>query len=153
MQSKRMAVLACAILISAVGFTVSKIRLAKKAELPDKICTLTFDTTTIYKVPQARTVPQMQRGLSNLLDVGNGMLFTWPDEAVRAFWMKDTQTPLSIAFIKASGEVTQIEDMEPNSEKIILSNHAVSDALEVKRGEFKRLGIRLGSKLIKSVCK
>ena len=43
----------------------------------------------------------------------DGMLFVYPDEAQRSFWMKNTILPLSIAFVSQSGSIVHIADMEP----------------------------------------
>src|SRR5574341_2349311 len=45
------------------------------------------------------------------LEDNGGMLFIFPRQKILSFWMKDTRIPLSIAFIKADGRITQIESM------------------------------------------
>ena len=42
----------------------------------------------------------------------DGMLFVYPDEAQRSFWMKNTILR-SIAFVSQSGSIVHIADMEP----------------------------------------
>ena len=43
-----------------------------------------------------------------------GCSLSIPDEAVRAFWMKNTRIPLSIAFADAEGVIIAIMDMFPD---------------------------------------
>ncbi|PIN85860.1 hypothetical protein COV19_07690 [Candidatus Woesearchaeota archaeon CG10_big_fil_rev_8_21_14_0_10_44_13] len=43
-----------------------------------------------------------------------GMLFIFPDENYRSFWMKNTLVPLDIVFISGNGTIVDIkEDFEP----------------------------------------
>jgi uncharacterized membrane protein (UPF0127 family) len=42
-----------------------------------------------------------------------GMLFVYPDEEERSFWMRNTLIPLSIAFIDSEGRIVDIKDMKP----------------------------------------
>ncbi len=81
------------------------------------------------------------------LDKDHGMLFIYPQEQNLSFWMKNTQIPLSIAFINSSEVITQIESMVPYS----LLSHASKDkarfALEMEEGWFIKNGIKAGSKV------
>jgi hypothetical protein len=43
----------------------------------------------------------------------SGMLFVYPSERPLSFWMKNTQIPLSIAFLDAGGRIINIETMIP----------------------------------------
>ena len=47
------------------------------------------------------------------LDGYDGMLFRFPDEAERYFWMRNTRIPLSIAFYSANGSFVSATDMQP----------------------------------------
>jgi uncharacterized membrane protein (UPF0127 family) len=58
--------------------------------------------------------------------------------------MKNTPLPLSIAFLSVEGRVTQIEDMEPFSERIIRSRLSVRYALEMRKGAFAEMGVSEG---------
>ena len=74
-------------------------------------------------VEVARTEPERERGLMGRKGIGprEGMIFVFDRDDHLSFWMKNTPTALSIAFLSAEGRVLQIEDMEPFSEKIIRS--------------------------------
>ena len=97
-------------------------------------------------VEVARTEAQRERGLMERKDLGprDGMIFVFDRDDHLAFWMKDTPTALSIAFISAEGKILQIEDMQPFSEAVIRSRIAARYALEMKRGSFAALGISEG---------
>ncbi|MEN0060991.1 MAG: DUF192 domain-containing protein [Myxococcota bacterium] len=78
------------------------------------------------------------------MDENRGMLFIYPDEAVRQFWMKNTHIPLSIAFANRKGKIVTISDMEPfdltRTSSFVPAKYAVEtnvgwfDKREVKHG-------------------
>lgn len=79
------------------------------------------------------------------LPEGKGMLFIYPDEKKRRLWMKNTPIPLSAAFIRNNGKITQIVHMEKtNSTKIYRSKERAKYALEVPLGWFEKNGIKTG---------
>ncbi len=97
-------------------------------------------------VEVARTEAQRERGLMERRDLGprDGMIFVFDRDDHLTFWMKDTPTPLSIAFISTEGRILQIEDMQPFSEAVIRSTFSARYALEMKQGAFGALGIKAG---------
>jgi len=97
--------------------------------------------TEVVATPEAR-----ERGLMGRTDLTDdtAMLFVFPDEQTRTFWMKDTPTALSIAFINKQGVVKEIHDMESFSLAPVASRHAVPYALEVVQGAFTRRGVQVG---------
>ncbi len=146
--------LKAALIVGVVVIGAANVLIQHKAQVaqPQTACTLQFNKATLLNVPQATTNAQRARGLSWQTDVGPGMLFSWPRDEVVSFWMKDTPTPLSIAFLDAHGNVVQIENMQPLSETTHTSKQAVREALEVKKGDLQRLGITVGSQLISRKC-
>jgi len=111
-------------------------------------CDLAFSNGLVLRdVPVARTPAEQSQGLSNRDDIGPGMLFAWPDARPVSFWMKDTFVPLSIGFFDASGVLFSIQDMTPQSLKSHPSVLPALHALELKQGDFQRLGIALGTRL------
>lgn len=78
---------------------------------------------------------------------GTGMLFIFEKDQVLNFWMKNTPHPLSIAYIDASGTITDILDMKPFSETSVTSSRSVRYALEVPQGFFKNTNIKQGDKV------
>ncbi|MDR1614568.1 MAG: DUF192 domain-containing protein, partial [Campylobacteraceae bacterium] len=97
------------------------------------LCTLEFDNgLRIEKLPQANTLKTKQKGLSNLDDIGVGMIFTWDKPKELSFWMKDTKIALSIGFFDDKGELFQIEDMEAYSLDKHYSAKEAKTALELK---------------------
>jgi uncharacterized protein len=76
-----------------------------------------------------------------------GMLFVFNENAVHCFWMKNTLIPLSIAFMRADGTVTDIDEMQAETE----NNHCPRNngvyALEMSTGWFTAKGIQPGMKI------
>lgn len=97
--------------------------------------------TEVVNTPATR-----EHGLMGRTDLTDAMamLFVFPDEQTRVFWMKDTPTPLSIAYISKQGVVKEILDMEPFSLAPVPSRYSVPFALEVKQGAFARRGVTVG---------
>jgi uncharacterized membrane protein (UPF0127 family) len=97
-------------------------------------------------VEVARTEAQREHGLMGRKDLGprDGMIFVFDRDDHLSFWMKDTPTALSIAFLSVDGRVLEIEDMQPFSEKTIRSRLSARYALEMRQGAFAELGIREG---------
>lgn len=97
-------------------------------------------------VKLAYTGEQQARGLKNItsLPEEQGMLFCYPEEKLLSFWMKDTNIPLSIAFIDKNKKITQIENLEPHNEVGVKTNAPAKWALEVNRDWFANNNIKVG---------
>jgi hypothetical protein len=77
-----------------------------------------------------------------------GMLFDFPDDHFRAFWMKNTPLPLDMVFIRADGTISSISpDAKPMSEEPITSREPVRAVLEINGGRAAALDIRPGEKV------
>ena len=94
----------------------------------------------------AATADERREGLMYREDLpeGTGMLFVFPDEAMRSFWMSNTYIPLDIAFISASNRVVDIKQMEPEDTSLTDSDAPAMYALEVIQGWFEARGIGVG---------
>ena len=76
-----------------------------------------------------------------------GMLFVFPDEQVRSFWMKDTIISLDIAFARADGTIVATHAMPPLTLRSFGSVEPAMFALEMAAGSFDRLGIAPGDQI------
>ncbi len=105
-------------------------------------------------VEVASSREQLSYGLMNRtsLPENYGMLFIFPNEEVRTFWMKDTFVDLSIGFFDKQKKLVDIQDMtavksvmeEPQTYS---SKKPAMYALEVPRGWFKKNNINPGEVL------
>ena len=77
----------------------------------------------------------------------HGMLFVHDAPRMLSFWMRNTYTPLSIAFIDARGRIINVEDMAPHDERLTWSAAPALYALEMKKGWFAQKGIGPGAEV------
>lgn len=94
----------------------------------------------------ARTQEERAQGLMYREQLGEdaGMLFIFPDNSVRGFWMQNTYIPLDIAFLDPSFRVVDIQQMEPMTTEQHTGRAPFSYALEVNQGWFEAHGVRVG---------
>lgn len=102
-----------------------------------------------FSVEVARTEEQRRKGLMHRSSLGEneGMLFVFQRDEHLSFWMKDTEIPLSLAYISADGTIREIHELEPFSKRPVESAYAVRYALELNRGAFERAGAEPGDAL------
>ncbi len=110
--------------------------------------TLTAGINVIHAEVAANEADREQ-GLMYRKSLANnaGMLFVFPDRAGHCFWMKNTLIPLSIAFIADDGTVTDVEEMQAETENNHCPTRAIRYALEMDKGWFSSHGIKPGSQI------
>lgn len=82
------------------------------------------------------------------LSEDGGMLFVFPRQEPRSFWMKNTPLPLDILFLAADGEIVAIvRDTTPFSTASINSIEPAKYALEVNAGYCARHGVNVGDRV------
>ncbi len=103
----------------------------------------------VIEVELADTPERRRRGLMfrEQLPDGAGMLFLFPADGSRGFWMRGTRLPLSIAFIGADGRIQEIRDLQPLDETIVRPADAYRWALEVNQGWFARNDVAVGDRV------
>lgn len=77
----------------------------------------------------------------------DGMLFVYPEAGTRSFYMRNTHIPLSIAYIKSDGTISEIVDLKPFDENSHPSKELVQFVLEMNKGWFADNGIKAGDKI------
>lgn len=74
------------------------------------------------------------------------MLFVFPSAEPRAFYMRNTLVPLSLAYIDPEGVIAEIHDLQPRDESSVPSQAVnIQFVLEVPQGWFKRHNISPGT--------
>jgi hypothetical protein len=98
----------------------------------------------------ALTPAQRQMGLMYRRDLASheGMLFVFEEAMPQCFWMKNTPTPLTIAFVADDGSIVNLADMKPFDESSHCSSKPVRYVLEMNQGWFAKRGIKPGFKLV-----
>ena len=121
----------------------------KKLETKDLEIKKASGQTVVINAELAKTEEEQMYGFMNRKNIpdGTGMLFIFKDDRIASFWMKNTPTPLSIAYIDYSGKIKDIFDMTPFSLATIVSTGYVRYALEVPQGWFEKNSIKVGDYL------
>ena len=101
-----------------------------------------------FNVELARTEEERARGLMQRAKLPrlSGMLFVYPDEKPRAFWMKNTLIPLDILFFDARGVLVGLqENARPFDLTPLPSGAPARFVLEINGGLAKTLRITKGA--------
>ncbi len=116
---------------------------ATVAQKPTALIAFGSDTLT---AEVARTQEERAQGLMYREELAEdaGMLFIFPDNAVRGFWMQNTYIPLDIAFLDPSFRVVDIQQMEPMTTEQHTGRAPFTYALEVNQGWFEAHGVQIG---------
>jgi uncharacterized membrane protein (UPF0127 family) len=111
---------------------------------PDHAWVIFGADTVVAEV--ARTADQRAEGLMYRQELpdGVGMLFVFETSEVRSFWMQNTYLALDIAFMDASFNVVDIQQMEPLTTDPHESAGPAMFALEVPQGWFAAHGVKVG---------
>jgi len=117
-----------------------------QAELP--VVSLTAGMYVI-KAEVAATPAAQERGLMyrKSMPANAGMLFVFEEKAGHCFWMRNTDLPLSIAFIADDGTIVNIADMAPQTDDNHCPKAAIRYALEMNKGWFAQKGLKAGAKI------
>lgn len=118
---------------------------APRRPAPDRAWVIFGSDTVVAEV--ARTPDERAQGLMyrEELPDGTGMLFVFPDEGVRSFWMNNTYVALDIAYMDAAFRVVDVQRMEPNTTAPHESAAPAMFALEVPAGWFAAHGVTVGA--------
>lgn len=121
-----------------------------QAAAPKDLATMKIGDATAY-VEFALTEAERQHGLMHRprMSADDGMLFAYPHEGYRSFWMANTLIPLDIAFLKADGTIVNVNETPtyPNPQNPPTpAPHSSSKGearyvLEMNLGWFKRKGL------------
>jgi uncharacterized membrane protein (UPF0127 family) len=99
----------------------------------------------------ALTEEQRGRGLMEVTDLQGyaGMVFVYPQDVGNAFYMRNTPTPLSIAWVTADGAIVNTTDMAPCEDRDDCPTYPPGGgyryAVETFQGDLPSLGITKGA--------
>ncbi|TCK68650.1 hypothetical protein DFQ05_0158 [Winogradskyella wandonensis] len=99
---------------------------------------------------------QTQTGLMyrNSLDELQGMLFIFPNEMSRSFYMKNTRIPLDIIYISADSSIVSFQkNAKPFDETSLPSNAPAKYVLEINAGLSDVWNIEIGDKINFTILK
>jgi len=99
----------------------------------------------LASTPKTRETGLMHR---ESLPTGEGMLFVFENPQPQRFWMKNTRIPLDIGYFSADGKLKEVHRGRPYDLSGMPSRaRDLQFVMELNAGEFKRMGIGLGSRL------
>ncbi len=103
----------------------------------------------VIEAEVASTPAHTQRGLMFRESLGprHGMLFVFDQQTQHCMWMVNTLIPLSVAFLRDDGTITNIEHMTPQTRTSHCADEPVSLALEMAQGWFEERGIEAGDRI------
>lgn len=100
------------------------------------------------KIEIADTPAKREQGMMHRtkMNADEGMLFIFPDEKRRSFWMKNTHLALDIIFANAEKEIVFIApNCQPYSTESIPSYEYAQFVVEVEAGYCQLNGIKVGN--------
>ena len=142
--------LAASVTAAAALLAISPARAQGDAGQPQRLQAITLNAGMHnIRAEVALTPEQRQKGLMFRRDLGSheGMLFVFEEPMPQCFWMKNTPTPLTIAFVADDGSIVNLADMKPFDETSHCSARPVRFVLEMNQGWFAKRGIKPGFKL------
>lgn len=101
----------------------------------------------LIQVQLANTPEKRAQGLMFKQTAEPGMLLLYPEPRVISLWMANTSMPLDVAYIDASGTITELIALEPFDETSRPAKSLVIAALEMPRGWFAQHGVTIGQQV------
>ncbi|MEL3909311.1 MAG: DUF192 domain-containing protein [Treponemataceae bacterium] len=131
-------------------FNLSLISCSEKLATKDYVIIKTSGEKISISLEIAKTPKEREKGFMWRKNIpeGTGMLFVFDTEEKLSFWMKDTPTALSIAYIDKAGYIKEIYELTPFSKESVKSSFSCLYALEVPQGWFEKQGIVKGARLV-----
>ena len=99
-----------------------------------------------FTLEVADTDPLRVKGLMFRTEMpeDHGMIFVFPDEDDRGFWMKNTLIPLDIVYLDADGRVVSVKSMVPRDLNPVPSDGPAMYAIELNAGVAAKTGVKAG---------
>ena len=103
-----------------------------------------------YTLEVAADEPSREHGLMERDPIADdhGMVFVFPDERPRAFWMHHTRFPLDILYVDAKGTVVSVHRMRAYDESTTSRGGPAMYAIELRAGRAEACGVKAGDKIV-----
>ncbi len=136
--------------LGALGLLAAVALPAAAQEQPQRLQAITLNAGMHnIRAELAITPEQRQKGLMYRRDLARheGMLFVFDEAMPQCFWMRNTPTPLTIAFLADDGAIVNLADMKPFDDSSHCSSKPVRYVLEMNQGWFTQRGIKPGFRI------
>ena len=103
-----------------------------------------------FDIEIAESDYEIQTGLMyrDSMEDHQGMLFIFPNELPRSFFMKNTRIPLDIIYFDANGELISVQyNAKPFDETSLPSKAPAQYVLEINAGLTEQLDLRIGDRI------
>src|SRR3989338_6592114 len=100
----------------------------------------------VFDIEFAQTPFQLEQGLMfrKSMPAKSGMLFIFPDEQVRYFWMKNTEIPLDMIFLDSSQKIIGIVyNAKPKTLDLQSVYKPSKYVLEINAGQAKKTNLKI----------
>ena len=99
-----------------------------------------------FTLEVADSDPERNRGLMqrDYMPADHGMIFIFPDQQERSFWMANTRIPLDIIYLDSFGRIVSIHQMKPYDRSSTTSAAPAQYAIELNQGLAFRIGLKPG---------
>jgi uncharacterized membrane protein (UPF0127 family) len=98
------------------------------------------------EVARSRIALQTGMMFRKSLPETEGMLFVFAIPQQASFWMKNTEVPLSAAYIDPEGRILEMHDLQPgNTNTVVAASRNIQYVLEVNQGWFQKHRIEVGT--------
>ena len=104
----------------------------------------------VYSLEVADEPGEQEAGLMYRTKVGDneGMIFVFPDERVRGFWMQNVPISLDIAYLDRNGVVLTVLTMYPMDTRSRSSEKPAQFAIELAGGIAGKIGLKPGDVIV-----
>ena len=135
------------VILLALGVCTGRAQTQAQPELP--VTKLSIGDKTI-RAEIADEEHERSAGLMfrETLAADAGMLFIMPRTGPVAFWMRNTELPLTIAYIAPNGAIMELHDLKPRDERPVPSRFPdIAFALEMPQGWFSKNNVWPGERV------
>jgi uncharacterized membrane protein (UPF0127 family) len=102
-----------------------------------------------FRIQVADSEGEHQIGLMyrDSMPADHGMIFIFPDERLREFWMKNTRIPLDIIYLDRRGQIVSIKQMKPYDLTGVPSDRPARFAIELNQGIARQINLKVGDRI------
>jgi len=102
----------------------------------------------LLRISIAKTMEEAIKGFSGRDHITDDEGLLIPLQSTTGIWMKDTQIPLTVAFLDSDYKVLRLTDLVPNDETVHMGPDTSMWALEASPKWFSKEGVNVGDIIV-----